>query len=304
MTSAKSIFPIFLTELFLLLAMNQRESEFEFIKGLSAELSSRNLVFPTSLKTTMKIRHALDNANMPSDQVARIISTEPVLSAQILMLSNTPMFNRTSKKIEELRVAVTLLGFGVVRNIAISVGMKQLKDQQEDTSMSEPMEGLWTRSMRVAALSFVIAKNRTKLSPDKAMVAGLLHDIGKFYILSRAHHYQGLFTSSEALWELIDQWHADIGVAILESWEVSDDIRDAVVNRGRVDLPEHSRATLTDVIAAADFLDVSFVKQSLHDIDWNALPVALKNLHLNEEETERLMVETRQEIAHILKVIA
>ncbi len=116
--------------------MNQRESEFEFIKGLSAELSSRNLVFPTSLKATMKIRQALDDPDMPIELVARIISTEPVLSAQVLMLSNTAMFNRTSKKIDELKVAVSLLGFGVVRNVAISVGMKQLKDQQENATES------------------------------------------------------------------------------------------------------------------------------------------------------------------------
>jgi putative nucleotidyltransferase with HDIG domain len=220
------------------------------------------------------------------------------------MLANSAMFNRSSKKIEELRIAVTLLGFSVVRNIAISVGMKQLKDQQENTSKSEQMEGLWTRSMRVAALSYVIARNRTKLSADKAMVAGLLHDIGKFYILSRAHQYQGLFTSDAALWDLIDQWHADIGAAILESWEVSDDIREAVMDRKRTDLPPHSRPTLTDVVAAADFLDVGFVKQSLNEIDWNTVPVALKNLDLNEESAIRLMTETRQEIAQILKVIA
>jgi putative nucleotidyltransferase with HDIG domain len=289
---------------YLFLAMNQRESEFEFIKGLSAELSSRNLVFPTSLKATMKIRQALDDPDMPTEQVARIISTEPVLSAQVLMLSNSAMFNRSSKKIEELRVAVTLLGFSVVRNVAISVGMKQLKDQQDNTSKSEQMEGLWTRSMRVAALSYVIARNRTKLSADKAMVAGLLHDIGKFYILSRAHQYQGLFTSDQALWELIDQWHADIGAAILESWEVSDDIREAVMDRKRTDLPLHTRPTLTDVVAAADFLDAGFVKQSLQDIDWTNVPGALKNLDLNEESASRLMTETRQEMAQILRVIA
>lgn len=284
--------------------MTQRESEFEFIKGLSAELSSRNLVFPTSLKATMKIRHALDDPDMPIEHVARIISTEPVLSAQVLMLSNTPMFNRTSKKIDELKVAVSLLGFAVVRNVAISVGMKQLKDQQENATKSEQMEGLWTRSVRVAALSFVIAKNRSKLSPDKAMVAGLLHDIGKFYILSRAHHYQGLFHSEVALWELIDQWHADIGAAILESWEVSDDIRAAVMDRSREDLPLTSRASLTDVVSAADFLDASFVKQSLDDLNWETIPVPLMNLKLDHDQTEILMDETRHEMVQILKVIA
>lgn len=284
--------------------MNQRESEFEFIKGLSAELSSRNLVFPTSLKATMKIRQALDDPDMPIEHVARIISTEPVLSAQVLMLSNTAMFNRSSKKIDELKVAVSLLGFGVVRNVAISVGMKQLKDQQENTTNSEQMEGLWTRSVRVAALSFVIAKNRSKLSPDKAMIAGLLHDIGKFYILSRAHQYQGLFHSEEALWELVDQWHANIGAAILESWEVSDDIREAVMNRSRDDLPLTSRASLTDVISAADFLDASFVKHSIDELNWEVLPASLVNLKLDHDQTENLMNETRHEMAQILKVIA
>lgn len=284
--------------------MNQRESEFEFIKGLSAELSSHNLVFPTSLKTTMKIRHALDDPNMPIEQVTRIISTEPVLSAQVLMLSNTAMFNRSSKKIDELKVAVSLLGFGVVRNVAISVGMKQLKDQQENATKSEQMEGLWTRSVRVAALSLVIAKKRSKLSPDKAMIAGLLHDIGKFYILSRAHHYQGLFNSDEALWELIDQWHASIGAAILESWEVSDDIRQAVMDRSRNDLPLTNHPSLTDVISAADFLDASFVKHSIDDLQWESIPTSLINLKLDRDQTEELMNETRHEMAQILKVLA
>lgn len=284
--------------------MNQRESEFEFIKGLSAELSSRNLVFPTSLKTTMKIRHALDDPDMPIEHVTRIISTEPVLSAQVLMLSNTAMFNRSSKKIDELKMAVSLLGFGVVRNVAISVGMKQLKDQQENATKSEQMEGLWTRSVRVAALSLVIAKKRSKLSPDKAMIAGLLHDIGKFYILSRAHQYQGLFSSEETLWELIDQWHASVGAAILESWEVSDDIRQAVMDRSRTDLPLTNHPSLTDVVSAADFLDASFVKQSIDDLQWESIPTCLMNLKLDHDQTEDMMSETRQEMAQILKVIA
>jgi hypothetical protein len=58
------------------------------------------------------------------------------------------------------------------------------------------------------------------------------------------------------------------------------------------------------VVTAADFLDAGFVKQSLQEIDWEAKPFALKNLNLNEETSERLMLETRQEIAQILKVIA
>ncbi len=284
--------------------MNSKISEFEFIKGLTAELSSKNLVFPTSLKTTMKIRRALDMPDISNDQIARIISAEPVLSAQVLKLANSAMFNRTDRKVEELRAATVLLGFGVVRNVAISVGMKQLKDHQASGQTSERMEGLWTRSMRVAALSFVLARNLTRLSPDKAMIAGLLHDVGKFYILNRACLYQDLFVSDEMLWDLVDQWHADIGAAILDSWELPDDVRTAVMDHKSLDMANTGKASLTDVVAAANFLDGHFVAQSIATLDWNNIPVSLQNLQLDAERTEKLMRETSQELSSILQVLA
>lgn len=284
--------------------MNTKISEFEFIKGLTAELSSKNLVFPTSLKTTMKIRRALDTPDISNDQIARIISAEPVLSAQVLKLANSAMFNRTDRKVEELRAATVLLGFGVVRNVAISVGMKQLKDHQASGQTSERMEGLWTRSMRVAALAFVLARNLTRLSADKAMIAGLLHDVGKFYILNRACLYQDLFVSDEALWDLVDQWHADIGAAILDSWELPEDVRAAVMDHKSLDMAVTGKATLTDVVAAANFLDAHFVAQSIANLDWSDIPVSLQNLQLDADRTEKLMRETTQELASILHILA
>ncbi len=158
--------------------------------------------------------------------------------------------------------------------------------------------------MRVAALSFVLARNLTKLSPDKAMIAGLLHDVGKFYILNRACLYQDLFVSEEALWDLVDQWHADIGAAILDSWEMSDDIRAAVMDHKSLDIAVTGKATLTDIVAAANFLDGHFVGQSIALLDWTKVPAPLQNLQLDAERTENLMRETTQELAAILQVLS
>lgn len=282
----------------------EKASEFEFIKGLTAELSAKELIFPTSLNATMKIRHALDNPDISNDTVARIIGAEPVLSAQVLRLSNSVIFNPQGKKISDLRTATLLLGFSAVKNIAISVGMKQLAENKHSGILSDHMEGLWKRSLRVAALSMVIAKNLSKLSPDRAMLAGLLHDIGKFYILNRAHHYQSLFVSEQTLWELVDQWSAGIGAAILENWEISDDIRDAVMEHRNVNHPLSSRPDLTDVVATADFLDAHVVDESLPELDWDKAPNALRNLQLDKEKCLDLMQETRVELALVLKAIS
>lgn len=282
----------------------EKAREFEFIQGLTAELSSKELIFPTSLTATMKIRHALANPDISSDIVARIIGTEPVLSAQVLRLSNSVLYNPGARKISDLRSATVLLGFSAVRNVAISVGMKQLLEHKSNGQASELMEGLWSRSLRVAAMSYVIAKNLTKLSPDKAMVAGLLHDIGKFYILNRARHYQDLFVSQEALWELVDQWHASIGAAILENWEIEDDIRIAVMDHRSPEIPLANKPSLTDVVATADFLDAHFVDHSIANLNWSKIPAALQNLHLDLEKSELLLSETRDELDLMLQAIA
>jgi HD-like signal output (HDOD) protein len=132
----------------------------------------------------------------------------------------------------------------------------------------------------------------------------LLHDIGKFYILNRAHQYQGLFVSDVALWDLVDQWHASIGSAILENWEIDDDIRIAVMDHRLPDLPLSNKPGLTDVVATADLLDAHFVDNSVEIVDWKTTPAAMKNLQLDLKKSEILFEETRLELKMMLQAIA
>ncbi|MFZ6767897.1 HDOD domain-containing protein [Undibacterium sp. Di26W] len=281
----------------------QKNAEFAFLEAFTAELSAKKLVFPTSLGATMKIRKALSQADISTDMVARIIGTEPVLSAKILHLSNSASFNPQGKKITDLRGATVLLGFAAVRNIAVSIGMKQLAENKFNGSLSAQMDGLWRRSLRVAALAMVIAKTHTRLSADKAMLAGLLHDIGKFYILNRANHYQDLFTSEQTLWELIDHWHASIGSAILEDWEISEDIRVAVMDHRDHNPGSGHKLGLIDVVAVADFLDGHFVNETIAELDWSKVPGSFQLLDITPENIDELMQSTRTELALVLKAI-
>lgn len=281
----------------------EQSREFEFIQGLSAELSSKELIFPTSINITMKIRHALGNLAISNNDVARIISAEPVLSAQVLRLSNSALMNPGGKKIVDLRTATLLLGFSTVRNVAISVGMRQLMERQSSPQISALMEGLWCRSLRVASLSYAIAKHNKRLNPDKALLAGLLHDVGKFYILNRAGYYHDLFVSEAAVWNMVDQWHASIGAAILDNWGIDDEIQLAVKDHLSHDIALASKASLTDVVATADFLDAHSADQSIAELNWKTVPASLHNLHLDQEQTLFLLSETKRELNLILQAI-
>ncbi|MBC3931283.1 HDOD domain-containing protein [Undibacterium curvum] len=281
----------------------EKNAEFTFLEDFTAELSAKKLVFPTSLGATMKIRKALSQPDISNDQVARIIGAEPVLSAKVLHLSNTASFNPSGRQVTDLRSATLLLGFAAVRNIAISVGMKQLAENKYKGGFSVQMDGLWRRSLRVAALAMVVARNKTRMSPDKAMLAGLLHDIGKFYILNRAHQYQDIFNSEAVLWNLIDDWNASIGAAILEDWEVPDEIRDAVVNFKHYQAAPQHKISLTDVLTTADFLDAVFVHNQPEQLDWSQVPASLQRLHIDADNLPALMLETKTELSIVLHAI-
>lgn len=287
------------------MTVGDKAKEFEFLESLTAELSAEELLFPTSLSITLKIRHALNDANAPTDKVARIIGAEPVLSAQILRLANSVAYNGgTNTHITDLRQATIRLGFEMVRNVALAVGMKQLVQTKASSESPQLLNGLWNRSIRVAALSFVMSKKLTRLHPDAAMIAGLLHDIGKFYILSRAHSFTDVFVNQEALWDVIDRWHLSIGAAILESWDVAEEIRVAVLDHRDLQREHRGPPDLTDVVLAADILDAHHHIDREPLIHWDDLPPALVLLGLDEVAGNALMVDTKDELDLIFQALA
>ncbi|HEX7641329.1 MAG TPA: HDOD domain-containing protein [Burkholderiaceae bacterium] len=283
---------------------SDKAGEFAFLESLTTELSSKDLLFPTSLSVTLKIRQALNDPDAPTERVARIIGAEPVLSAQILRMANSAAYNNGGAPTTDLRVAVVRLGFGMARNVALAVGMKQLVQTKSSAESPQLLNGLWNRSIRVAALSFVMARKLTRLHPDTAMIAGLLHDVGKFYILSRAHSFSDVFVDQAALWDVIDRWHLSIGAAILETWEVSDEIRNAVLEHRDLDRKHRGPPDITDVVLAANILDAHHHVDREPIIHWDELPPALVLLGLNKEAGDALMVDAKEELDLIFQALS
>jgi len=269
---------------------------FEFIENLAKELSSKNLVFPTSLNVTMRIRSALNDPNLSTDKVARIVGAEPVLSAQLLRLANSAAMNSSGKPVVDLHTAINRLGYAMVRNLAISVGMRQLSQASPQGAMQPLVEKLWKHSIEVASLAYILAKKRVRINPDEAMLAGLLHDIGEFYILTRVKDFPDLFADEAAIKEITHLWHADVGRAILESWEIPEEIAAAIQDHETFDRTHAAPADLTDVIMVANTLSGEGMPDK---IDWEKAPPAFGLLRLDSESCYTVMMDSEEEIKQI-----
>lgn len=280
-----------------------QSKEFEFIESLAKELSSKNLIFPTSMNATMRIRSALNTADISAAQVAQLVGAEPVLSAQLLKLSNSAAIRSGSGMITDLQTAITRLGFSLVRNVAISVGMRQLSQINTKGPVSGKLESLWKHSIAVAATSYVLAKKLTKVNPDEAMLAGLLHDIGKFYLYSRASSYPNLFANEAAMDEIVQQWYAEIGEAILESWEIPEEIVVAIRDHELLSRVHYGPADLSDVILVANCADNHEHPCSPDTFDQNTAPSAFARLKLDMGTCVDVMQESQEDIQALAKTL-
>jgi HD-like signal output (HDOD) protein len=107
--------------------------------------------------------------------------------------------------------------------------------------------------MHVAALSRVLARRLTQINPDEAMFAGLIHDIGVFYLLSRAANFPELVSDRAELHQILVQWHDSIGHALLAAMRLPEDLL-LVVQEHEFERSVTTLKTLGDLIFVANRL--------------------------------------------------
>jgi HD-like signal output (HDOD) protein len=90
------------------------------------------------------------------------------------------------------------------------------------------------------------------VNPDQALLTGLLHVLGRLYIIMRSKDAAEL--SETQMREVVDGWHASIGKAILETWGLPEGLQSAVENQDQLDIELEGPVTLTDILIAAKLL--------------------------------------------------
>jgi len=128
----------------------------------------------------------------------------------------------------------------------MAFAIQQMRDEPSLRSISNDSKAIWGKSIVVASLSRLLAC-RTKVKPDEAFLAGLLHGIGRLYIMARAVGNLSASGLGAECADLTATLHPSIGKALLENWRVGGGIPESVgdqANYGR----DEGEADLTDVL--------------------------------------------------------
>lgn len=270
---------------------------FRILEDIARDLSGEVVSFPTFLDITFQVRTALKNPRLTVDELGRLVAAEPLMSTKVIRLANSAAINRSGRAIVDIRSAIGRVGMEAVRTVSFAVAMEQLLNSKKMAAFQTLSRRLWEHTMHVAALSRVLARRLTRVNVDEALFAGLVHDIGVFYLLSRAVNFPELVASPRELHQLLVQWHDHIGHALLAAMGMPEDLA-LVVQEHELDRPLSSITTLADVVFIANRL--ANVDHGWRDAAFCELPDGgIASQFFDPDSLATLLAESAEDVASL-----
>lgn len=228
-----------------------KQEHFEFVRSLASDLNRHEIKLASFPDIVLRIRIALDHPDTTSENLATILSVDPVLASRILVLANSTFYNAAGIRIENLNAAVGRIGFATLRTTAISYAVELLHASEGFGALKPELRKTWSAALRRGAMSEVLARYCSKQNGDTAFIAGLLNQIGVLYIFTKYDDYPDLLRDPDARQELIDEWAAPIGQSIVADWGFSEEIQASVNPDDNESARPDSEPNLVDVVVAA-----------------------------------------------------
>ena len=236
--------------------------------------------FPTIVT---QLLDELKNDSLSMESLVRIARNDPVISANILSCANGVRRMHALPDVSDAYVAAQLVGMNQIQRIIVTNGMNHFLKQDKGS------EFLFWHSRAVALVAQELAM-MTSISPEKAYIAAILHDIGQlcFHILDPVAFQTAYFQSGEddRLLEretaLFGVDHSLIGAALATHWHLPDEFALSILDHHKehvvsgdlqaiINLAE-SLARALDIPSSAKnrVTRINRSAMDLLEIDWNA----------------------------------
>ena len=185
-------------------------------------LASQPIELPIFHPVALKLQRMLSNYDFTVDEVSQVANEDMSLASQILKIANSPMYmGRT--KVATIKEAVIRLGAQQVINLVIAASQASAHSST-NPALDHYMKEMWLHSHGCALGGRWLAHScGMRGVADETYLAGLLHDVGKLYLLKSIEKLvtAGVISSmfdDELIMEIFDAMHAEQGYRIMQHW--------------------------------------------------------------------------------------
>lgn len=185
---------------------------------------------PSPPKVYLQLNHILQSKSVDSEQIAKIVAQDPALTAKVLQFSNSAFINK-GQPIVSITDAITRMGVEMLSAIVMTAELFVHESSIEGFSIENEQQ----HSLATAKLAASLVKPELK---QQAMIAGLLHDIGKLVLfeidkeLSQRYFNQCNTTTDNMLLErkIFNCDHSQVGAYLLHTWSFSFELIQAITH--------------------------------------------------------------------------
>jgi putative nucleotidyltransferase with HDIG domain len=270
----------------------------EAVSTLTDQIVASITSLPQFPENIVQIQRLIADPDSQIVEIARYISTDPAMTADLLKLVNSAAY-MMAKKVDNIVDAVKLVGLRGIKNLLYSYGtFKILDDGAADKKK------LWDHSYRTAYYAYNLAKNfkaNVKGLLDDAYVGGMLHDMGKIIfssvhpeLLERIRAFCGEKEIPADTFEGIagGMNHAEIGARISEKWNFPESLVAAIRYHHEPGLESGEYRDVVHVVYLANvFCEYEGGNMSYEQIE----PAVLQDYGFTNEKHFKTVVEKMSE---------
>lgn len=254
---------------------------------------------PTLPGVVTRLQALSENRRSTIEEMARLVSSDQILSARVLRLVNSPSYG--FYRVSTISNALILLGVNVVKSLALSSSIFEI--------MEKTTVGLWEHSLGAGVAANIIARHLKLPEVEEISTAALLHDIGKVILKEKCADDYDLIagimardgiTMLEAERAVLQTDHAEVGEWLVRNWYLPDKLSEPVachhdVARAQTHQTKTAVVHLADVLVKASgfgFSGDEYVPR-IQPAAWERLGMTEDDLAVIVEELEDRLVEAK-----------
>ena len=274
----------------------------ELVNRIQEDFKAGRLKVPSLPEVAFNINKYVGDPNANIANMAKVIQMDPALAAKLVQVANSALYAR-SGSVEDCRTAVARLGMETTRNLVLSFAVQQ-SFNIGSAIVRDIARSTWNKSSEVAAISYVLARVTMGMIPDKALLAGLVHNIGAIPILRYAADYPELKKNRALINELIQSLAQQLGSLVLKQWSFDSELVDVPRQINNHDYAADQQINYVDLVIVAN-MHSQFGKEDedkpvLQDVaSFRKLPL----FQIGPDASIELLYEAREEINTMTRML-
>ena len=198
--------------------------EVPLIVQLTDYAAQKQIALPVFSNVARQLREASHSDNYNIASIESAIDSDPALAATVLRAANSAFFGGLAE-VATIRAAILRLGHRQVTNLVL-LATEKSRYTARNPQINALMRDLWRHASSCALAAEWLAKRlRYPHWTEEVFIGGLLHDIGKLFLLRVIDEKLSDSPGTAAypislVHEVLDQAHAEQGHRLLLSWNL------------------------------------------------------------------------------------